>query len=98
MGPYPGVEITYTPDEPDVLDGGNGVEGLGVFGWRRVRRVRRVVFGFSKSVEQAQRFLGVHVAIYNLFNLGRHPVSASHYRNLREVLFQNGVGWLPKPR
>ena len=32
------------------------------------------------SVGQAQRFLGVHSAVYNLFNLGRHLVSANHYR------------------
>jgi hypothetical protein len=25
------------PDEPDVLDGGDGVEGVGTGGWRRVR-------------------------------------------------------------
>ena len=31
----------------------------------------------------AQRFLGVHSAVYNLFNLGRHMVRATHYRDLR---------------
>ena len=36
-----------------------------------------------KSVGQAQRFLGVHAAVSNLFNLGRHLVAAEHYRNLR---------------
>jgi len=36
-----------------------------------------------KSVRQAQRFLGPHAAVYNLFNLGRHLVSANHYRDLR---------------
>jgi putative transposase len=35
-----------------------------------------------KSVGQAQRFLGVHAAVQNLFNLGRHLVRAKHYRNL----------------
>ena len=29
-----------------------------------------------KSVRQAQRFLGVHAAVSNLFNLGRHKVRA----------------------
>ena len=33
-----------------------------------------------KSVMQAQRFLDVHVAGYNLFNLGRHLVSAGTYQ------------------
>ena len=37
-----------------------------------------------KSAGQAQRFLGAHATVYNLFNLGRHLVRAEHYRNLRE--------------
>ena len=36
-----------------------------------------------KSVRHAQRFLGSHAAVSNLFNLGRHLVSADHYRGLR---------------
>ena len=40
-----------------------------------------------KSVQQAQRFLGVHAAVNNLFNLGRHMVSAKHYRELRVGAF-----------
>ncbi len=36
-----------------------------------------------KSVVQAQRFLGVHATAYNLFNLGRHLISASLYRLIR---------------
>jgi putative transposase len=40
-----------------------------------------------KSVGQAQRFLGVHAAVQNLFNLGRHLVRAQHYRNLRVGAF-----------
>jgi hypothetical protein len=44
---YPGVETPVTPDEPgagqpDVLDAGDAVEGLGIDRLRRVRRVRRV--------------------------------------------------------
>ena len=41
-----GAETPVIPDELDVLDGGDGVEGLGVGAWRRVRRVRRVVVLF----------------------------------------------------
>ena len=37
-----------------------------------------------KSLRQAQRFLGVHAVVYNLFNLGRHLVSADHYRLFRQ--------------
>jgi putative transposase len=41
-----------------------------------------------KSIKQAQRFLGAHAAVYNLFNLGRHLVRAEHYRNLRISAFE----------
>ena len=43
-------------------------------------RVRERGMRCFKSSQQAQRFLGVHAAVYNLFNLGRHLVSAKHYR------------------
>ena len=36
-----------------------------------------------KSMGQAQRFLTVHGAVGNLFRLGRHLISASHYRAFR---------------
>jgi putative transposase len=50
-------------------------------------RVReRGMRGF-KSVKQAQRFLGAHAAVSNLFNLGRHLVRAEHYRDLRVSAF-----------
>jgi len=40
-----------------------------------------------KSMGQAQRFLGTHAAVSNLFNLGRHLVRAQHYRDLRISAF-----------
>jgi putative transposase len=40
-----------------------------------------------KSSRQAQKFLGVHSTVYNLFNLGRNLVCAEHHRNLREDAF-----------
>ena len=46
-------------------------------------RVRERGMRRFKSTAQAQRFLTVHAAVYNLFNLGRHLVSAGHYRKLR---------------
>ena len=46
-------------------------------------RVRERGMRKFKSVGQAQRLLGNHAAVSNLFNLGRHLVSANHYRNLR---------------
>jgi putative transposase len=50
-------------------------------------RVRERGMRRFKSTWQAQRFLSVHAAVYNLFNLGRHLVSASHYRDLRQSAF-----------
>ena len=53
----------------------------------RERGMRGAAFRRFKSSQQAQRFLGVHAAVYNLFNLGRHLVAASHYRDLRQGAF-----------
>ena len=50
-------------------------------------RVRERGMRKFKSVRQAQRFLGAHAAVSNLFNLGRHLVRAEHYRNLRASAF-----------
>jgi putative transposase len=47
-------------------------------------RVRERGMRRFKSVHQAQRFLGVHATVYNLFNLGRHLISAKHYRRFRQ--------------
>ncbi len=46
-------------------------------------RVRERGMRRFKSIHQAQRFLNVHAAVYNLFNLGRHLISAAHYRLFR---------------
>jgi putative transposase len=46
-------------------------------------RVRERGMRRFKSSNQAQRFLRVHAAVYNLSNLGRHLVGAERYRNLR---------------
>jgi len=50
--------------------------------WVRERGMRRF-----KSMTQAQRFLEAHAEVYNLFNLGRHCISASNYRMLRSRAF-----------
>jgi putative transposase len=52
-------------------------------------RVRERVMRRFKSVKQAQSFLDTHAAVSNYFNLGRHLVSANHYRDLREDAFKN---------
>lgn len=36
-----------------------------------------------KSMEQAQRFLSAHAAVYNSFNVGRHLATAQDYRCFR---------------
>lgn len=50
-------------------------------------RIRERGMRKFKSVGQAQRFLGAHAAVSNLFNLGRHLVRAQHYRDLRMSAF-----------
>ena len=51
-------------------------------------RVRERGMRRFKSMGQAQRFLGAHATVQNLFNLGRHLVRAEHYRNLRISAFE----------
>ena len=46
-------------------------------------RVQERVMRRFKSLQQAQRFLTVYAAVYNLFNLGCHLVSAKNYRFFR---------------
>jgi putative transposase len=53
----------------------------------RERGMRAPASRKFKSTRQAQRFLGTHAAVSNLFNLGRHLVRAQHYRNLRVSAF-----------
>ena len=50
-------------------------------------RVRERVMRRFKSTTQAQRFLDAHASVYNLFNLGRHLITASHHRSLRTSAF-----------
>lgn len=51
-------------------------------------RVRERGMRRFKSPGQAQRFLNAHAAVHNLFNLGRHAVSASNYRKMRARAFE----------
>ena len=50
-------------------------------------RVRERGMRRFKSTQQAQRFLSVHAAVHNLFNLGRNLISAKHYRLFRQRAF-----------
>ena len=56
----------------------------------QLTRVRERGMRCFKSSRQAQRILGVHAAVYNLFNLGRRLVSAKNYRMPRMRAF---VSW-----
>jgi putative transposase len=49
---------------------------------QRERQMRRF-----KSARQAQRFLSVHGLVGNLFRVGRHLLSSTHHRELRERSF-----------
>ena len=50
-------------------------------------RVRERGMRRFKSMLQAQQFVRVHAAVFNLFNLGRHLIAAAHYRMLRQGAF-----------
>jgi hypothetical protein len=60
-GVHTGVETPITPDGPDVLDGANAVEGLGVIGlaWRRIvecvglRTANNIVYRNAPDTELA---------------------------------------------
>ena len=54
-------------------------------------RVRERGMRRFKSIVQAQRFLGAHSTVYNLFNLCRHLISTSHYRLLRLRAFSSWI-------
>ena len=69
MGLPRGEETLFTPDEPDVVDGGGVVDGLEVGGLASGRRVRRVVWCFL--------FFCSHPAYYRTACLLPWPVVAS---------------------
>ncbi len=50
-------------------------------------RVRERGLRRFKSLRQAQLFLTIHARVYNLFNLGRHLISAAYFRDLRQCVF-----------
>ena len=72
---------------PDVVHSTEQYENNRAEQSHEVTRVRERGMRKFKSVGQAQRFLGAHAAVSNLFNLGRHLVRAEHYRNLRMSAF-----------
>ncbi len=44
MACFPVFKVPFTPDVVDAVDAGDVLQGVGTDGWRRVRRVRRVVW------------------------------------------------------
>ena len=72
---------------PDVIHSTEQYENNRAEQSHEATRVRERGMRRFKPVGQAQRFLGAHAAVSNLFNLGRHLVRAEHYRNLRISAF-----------
>lgn len=54
---------------------------------QQVTRLRERGMRKCRSAGQAQWFPGAHAVVSNLFNLGRHLVSARQYRDLRVSAF-----------
>ena len=72
---------------PDVIQSTQQYENNRAEQSHEATRVRERGMRRFKSVRQAQRFVSAHVAVQNLFNLGRHLVRAQHYRDLRISAF-----------
>jgi len=80
MGSYPVAHKELIPDViHDTSQYANNKAELS----HQPTRVRERVMRKFKSMEQGQRFLSAHAEVYNLFNLGRHLLSAKNYRMLR---------------
>jgi len=54
---------------------------------RRSTRSRERSMKMFRSMKQGQRFLSVHAAVSNLFNLGRHLITVKNYRKIRNDSF-----------
>ena len=66
------------------------IQGTQRYLWRAVDQdgeVVDVLLQERRNADAAGRFVGVHAAVSNLFNLGRHLVAANHYRTLRQGAF-----------
>ncbi|MFT4520246.1 MAG: putative transposase [Halioglobus sp.] len=72
---------------PDVIYSTQQYENNRVEQSHEATRVRERGMRKFKWVRQAQRFLGAHAVVSNLFNLGRHLIRAQHYRDLRVSAF-----------
>ncbi len=87
MGSYPVAHKELMPDViHDTSQYANNKAELS----HQPTRVRERCMRKFKSMEHGQRFLSTHAEVYNLFNLGRHCISAENYRMLRSRAF---VSW-----
>ena len=84
MGSYP---IAHRELMPDVIHDTSQYANNKAELSHQPTRVRERGMRKFKSVEQGQRFLSVHAEVYNLFNLGRHLLSAKNYRMFRDRAF-----------
>jgi putative transposase len=72
---------------PAVIHDANQYANSGVELSHQSARVRERGMRRFKSSHQAQRFLSVHATVHNLFDLGRHLMSAKNYGTLRQRSF-----------
>ncbi|MFT4824973.1 MAG: putative transposase [Cryomorphaceae bacterium] len=83
-----GCGVAHREVMPDVIPSTEQYENNPAEQSHEATRVRERGMRKFKSVIQSQRFLTMHAAVFNLFNLSRHLVSAEHYRNLRISAFK----------
>ena len=77
MGSYPVAHKELMPDViHDTSQYANNKAELS----HQPTRVRERCMRKFKSMEHGQRFLSTHAEVYNLFNLGRHCISAKNYK------------------
>ena len=77
--------VNLTTPRPGRLRENNRAENSHLSVRRRERKMQRF-----KSQGQAQRFVSIHGAIYNLFNVQRHLISRSTLRTFRATAME---GW-----
>jgi hypothetical protein len=74
------------------LDAGPFIEGLEYASRRAVTvfgKPSPMFFRLAVSAKSAQRFVSVHAAVYNAFNVQRHPISRPRHRRFRTAAHQS---------
>lgn len=83
----PSYGVAHRELMPDVIHSTLQYENYRAEQSHEATRARERGMRRFKSAGNAQRFLGAHAAVSNLFNLGRHLIEAEQYRNLRVSAF-----------